>query len=253
MSKVYFIGAGPGDPDLITLKGKRLLDEADLVIYTGSLINPLLLTSLKASLCDSKDMTLEAIIRLIIKATNEGKKVVRLHTGDTSFYSAINEQIAYLRKEGIDYEVIPGVSSALAGSAVLGIELTIPELCQTVIFTRLEGKTTVPEKERLRELAKHNCTMVIFLSISMIDKVCEELIQGGFNNETPVVVIEKATWKEQRIIKGTINSISSLVKDAGITKTALIYVGDVLKATTEGIQKKSRLYDKDFSHCYRKK
>lgn len=251
MKKVYFIGAGPGDPELITIKGKRLLDNADVVIYTGSLINPAIIEGLSATIYDSKSMTLEEISEIILKAVNDNKKVVRLHTGDTSFYSAITEQIEILREKGIDYEVIPGVSSAVAGAAILGQELTIPELSQTVIFTRIEGKTPSSQREALRELARHNCTMVIFLSIAMIEKVCEELVKGGYSKDTEVVVIEKATWQDERIIRGTLETISLLVKNAGINKTALIYVGDVLKASKQALGKKSRLYDKDFAHTFR--
>ncbi|MCX8070516.1 MAG: precorrin-4 C(11)-methyltransferase [Thermodesulfovibrionales bacterium] len=251
MNKVYFIGAGPGDPELITVKGKRLLEEADVIIYTGSLVNRDLIKGLKATIYDSKGMNLEEISEIISNSVKENKKVVRLHTGDTSFYSAITEQIEILREKNIDYEVIPGVSSALAGAAVLGQELTIPELSQTVIFTRMEGRTPVSEKESIRELARHNCTMVIFLSVAMIDKVCDELLRGGYSADTEVVVIEKATWHEQKIIRGTLENIASLVKESGIIKTALIYVGDVLRASRESLKKKSKLYDKDFTHTYR--
>jgi len=247
MSKVYFIGAGPGDPELITIKGRRLLEAADVVIYAGSLVNPELLKGIRADIHDSSRLTLDEIINIIESAINKNRKVVRLHTGDTSFYSAISEQIERLRKLNIQYEVIPGVSSASAGAAVLGQELTIPEVSQTVILTRLEGRTHVPEKERLRELARHSATMVIFLSAAMIDRVQEELLHG-YPEDTPFVVIEKATWHEQRVIRGVLRDLSDKVKAAGIRKTALIYVGDALRASAGPLGRESRLYSKDFSH-----
>lgn len=251
MSKVYFIGAGPGDPDLITIKGRRLLDKADVVIYAGSLVNPTLLDGLKATIHNSASMNLDETTSIIRKSVESGKKVARLHTGDTSFYSAISEQIERLRELNIEYEIIPGVSSAMAGAAILGQELTIPEISQTVIFTRIEGRTPVPDSERLSELAKHKATMVIFLSVGMIEKVKGELLQG-YQEDTPVVIIEKATWPEQRMIRGTLNELDILVKEAGIKKTALIYVGESLRASETSLGKESKLYDKDFKHEYRK-
>jgi precorrin-4/cobalt-precorrin-4 C11-methyltransferase len=251
MSRVYFIGAGPGDPELITIKGRKILDNADVVIYAGSLVNPALLEGLKAEIYNSASMNLDETTGVIKKAVAEKKTVVRLHTGDTSFYSAISEQIERLRKLNIEYEVIPGVSSAMAGAAILGQELTIPEISQTVIFTRLEGKTPVPETEKLNELAKHKATMVIFLSVGMIEKVKNELLEG-YTENTPVVIIEKATWPEQRVIRGELKNLDSLVRDAGIKKTALIYVGESLRASSESLGKESKLYDKDFKHEYRK-
>jgi len=251
MSKVYFIGAGPGDPELITIKGRRLLDTADVVIYAGSLVNPELLNGIKAKTYNSASMTLDETTEIIKTSVSTGKMVVRLHTGDTSFYSAISEQIERLRDLNIEYEVVPGVSSAMAGAAILGQELTIPEISQTAIFTRLEGKTPVPETERLSELAKHKATMVIFLSVGMIEKVKEELLQGYAEN-TPVVIIEKASWPEQKVLRGQLKDIVNLVKDSGIKKTALIYVGESLRASSESLGKESKLYDKDFKHGYRK-
>jgi len=251
MSKVCFIGAGPGDPELITIKGRRILDEADVVIYTGSLVNPELLKGIKAEIYDSSKMALDEIVEIIKGSINKNKTVVRLHTGDTSFYSAISEQIERLRSLNIDYEVIPGVSSAMAGAAMLGQELTIPEISQTVIFTRIEGKTLVPESEKLSTLAKHRSTMVIFLSVGMIKKVRDELLQG-YPEDTPVVVIEKASWPEQKVVRGDLKNIVELVRDADIKKTALIYVGEALRASEKASGKVSRLYHKDFKHGYRK-
>ncbi|MDO9287269.1 MAG: precorrin-4 C(11)-methyltransferase [Thermodesulfovibrionales bacterium] len=251
MSKVYFIGAGPGDPELITVKGRKLLDSADVVIYAGSLVNPEMLKDIKAEVFDSSKLTLDEISGLIKNSISKNKMVVRLHTGDTSFYSAISEQIERLRDLNIGYEVIPGVSSAMAGAAILGQELTIPEISQTVIFTRMEGRTPVPETERLSELSKHKATMVVFLSAGMVEKVRDELLQG-YPENTPVVIIEKASWPEQRIVKGTLKNIAEVVKSAGIKKTALIYVGEALRASEKSLRKESRLYHKDFKHEYRK-
>ncbi len=248
---VYFVGAGPGDPELITLKGRRLLDAADVVIYAGSLVNPELLRGIRAEIFDSAKMDLDEIMGAIEGAARKGRTVVRLHTGDTSFYSAVSEQIERLRDLGIDYEVVPGVSSAMAGAAALKQELTIPEISQSVIFTRIEGRTPVPAAERLGDLARHKSTMVIFLSVGMIEKVRDELLEG-YDGETPFVVIERASWPEQKIVRGTLKEIAELVQKAGIRKTALIYVGESLSASAESLGKESKLYHKDFSHEYRK-
>ena len=251
MANIHFVGAGPGDPELITVKGRRLLDAADVVIYAGSLVNPALLHGIKAEIFDSASMNLDEIITVMQKAVTDGKTVVRLHTGDTSFYSAISEQIERLRELQIPYAVVPGVSSAMAGAAILGQELTIPEISQTVIFTRMEGRTPVPAQERLGSLAAHRATMAIFLSIGMIEKVRDELLQG-YPGNTPVVIIEKATWPEQRVLRGMLQDIVSVVKEAGIRKTALIYVGESLRASEASLGKESKLYHKDFQHEYRK-
>ncbi len=248
---VYFVGAGPGDPELVTLKGRRLLDAADIVIYAGSLVNPELLREIRAEIFDSAKMDLDEIIGVIEAAVRRKKMVVRLHTGDTSFYSAISEQIERLQSLGIDYEVVPGVSSAMAGAAILGQELTIPEISQTVIFTRMEGRTPVPESEKLAGLARHRATMVIFLSVGMIEKVRDELLTG-YDGETPFVVIERASWPQQKVVRGKLKDIAERVKDAGIRKTALIYVGESLRASEGPMGKESRLYHRNFSHGYRK-
>lgn len=248
---VSFVGAGPGDPELLTIRGRKLLDSAHVVIYAGSLVNRRLLRGLKAKIHDSAKMTLDEIIGIMKEAVAMKKRVVRLHTGDTAFYSAISEQIEKLQRLGIDYEVVPGVSSALAGAAALGQELTIPEISQTVIFTRMEGRTPVPRRERLSGLARHQASMVIFLSVGMIAKVVEELLKG-YPDTTPVVVIEKTSWPEQKIVRGTLKDIEDKVTQAGIRKTALIYVGEALRASEKALGKESRLYHKDFTHGYRK-
>lgn len=244
---VYFVGAGPGDPDLITIKGRRLLDEADVVIYAGSLVNPGILKGVSGEILDSSSMTLDQIVMTMKEASEAGRTVVRLHTGDTSFYSAISEQIERLRGLEIRCMVIPGVSSAMAGAAVLGQELTIPEISQTVIFTRIEGRTPVPDAERLSELAKHRATMVIFLSVEMIEKVQDELLKG-YSGDTPFVVIEKASWPGQRIVRGRLIDLVETVKKSSIRKTALIYIGESLRASEHPTGKESKLYNKDFKH-----
>jgi precorrin-4 C11-methyltransferase len=251
MSKVYFIGAGPGDPELITIKGRKILNGADVVIYAGSLVNPELLKDIKAEVHNSASMTLDEITEIICFSIEAGKTAVRLHSGDTSLYSAISEQIERLRKLNIEYEVIPGVSSAMAGAAILGQELTVPEISQTVIFTRLEGRTPVPEAERLSDLAKHKATMVIFLSVGMIKKVRDELLQG-YPENTPAVIIEKASWPAQKVVRGDLKDIVELVKNAGIKKTALIYVGEALRASEKSLGKESKLYHKEFKHGFRR-
>lgn len=245
---IYFVGAGAGDPELITLKGYKLLREADLVIYAGSLVNPRLLEYCKegARIENSAHMDLEAIVDLMVEADRKGETVVRLHTGDPSLYGATGEQMKRLRKLNIDFKVVPGVSSFLAAGAALKREFTVPDGTQTVILTRLAGRTPVPETEKLRDLARHKSTMAIFLSAGMIDSVVEELRQG-YSPETPVAVVEKASWPEERILQGQLQDLARLVKEAGIKKTALIFVGDFL--TRDGL---SKLYDKGFSHEYRK-
>lgn len=249
-TKIYFLSAGPGDPELITIKGRKLLDCADVIIYAGSLVNPDLLIGLNAQIYNSASMTLQEIVDLMVAEIAKNKLVVRLHTGDTAFYSAISEQIQRLKAKGIAFEIIPGVSSASAGASVLGQELTIPEVSQTVIFTRLRGKTPVPQRESLASLARHQATMVIFLSASLIKEVKEELLEG-YPPETPVAVVYKATWAEQKIIRGTLKDLDTLLRDVGIKKTALIYVGEALRASQEVLSKESKLYHKDFRHEFR--
>jgi precorrin-4/cobalt-precorrin-4 C11-methyltransferase len=245
--KVFIVGAGPGDPDLLTIKGKRLLKEADVVIYAGSLVHPDILQGLEAELFDSSKLNLDEIIGIISGKVEEGKKVVRLHSGDPSIYGAIKEQMARLDSLGIPYEIIPGVSSAMAVAAALKEEFTLPEVTQTLIITRLGGRTPVPDKEVLRRLSEIRASMLIFLSVGMIDEVVSELLRG-YPEDTPVAVVEKVTWPEERIIRGTLKDITEKVNDAGIEKTAVIAVGDFMR----GLKKASRLYDKDFSHGYRR-
>jgi precorrin-4/cobalt-precorrin-4 C11-methyltransferase len=246
---VHFVGAGPGDPELITVKGQRLLREADLVIFTGSLVPRALLDGLKAEIRDSAGMNLDEVFALLHKAWRDGKRIVRLHTGDPSIYGAINEQIALLRNYSIPFAVVPGVSSGLATAAALKTELTLPEVSQTVIFTRRGGRTPVPEGEALKSLAAHQATMMIFLSVGMIDEVVAELRAGGYPADTPVAIVEKVSWPEERQLRGTLATIADRVKAANITKTAIIAVGRVLAEGPPPVL--SKLYDKDFSHGYR--
>ncbi len=255
---VYFIGAGPGDPELLTLKGRRLLDGADVIVYAGSLVNPALLRGVRAELHDSAGMTLEETTRILREAALAGRLAVRLHSGDISYYSAITEQISLLEKEGISCLVVPGVSSLGAGCAALGQELTVPEVSQTVIVTRMAGRTPVPDREALCSLAAHQSSMVIFLSSAMIEEAARELRGGGYPPETPVVIVERASWPEERIIRGSLSDIAQKASEAGIRKTALIYVGEALSARNgessgrpEKPARRSKLYDKDFCHEYR--
>lgn len=243
---VYFIGAGPGDPELITVKGARLIGEADLVIYTGSLVNPELLTYCKpaARIHNSAGMDLGQIIGLIKEAVAAGEKVARVHTGDPSLYGAIQEQMDALKEAGIPCQVIPGVSSFLAAAAAIPHELTLPGITQTVILTRLGGRTPVPREENLAGLASHGATMCIFLSIHDMEKVITELVAGGYGADTPVIVVEKASWPEERVIEGNLRDIAGRVAEAGIKKTALIMVGPAFGASYQP----SLLYDREFSH-----
>lgn len=247
---VYFVGAGPGDPELITVRGQRLLVEADLVVYAGSLVPKALVEGLKAEVRDSANLHLEEIVELMANAWAAGKRVVRLHTGDPSIYGAIKEQMAALDSRGISYRVVPGVSSATAAAAALEAELTLPEVSQTVIITRRAGRTPVPAGQDLASLASHQATMLILLSVGMIAEVVADLLAGGYPPETPVAVVEKVSWPEQRIIRATLSTIAEKVGEAGINKTAIIAVGRVFAALPP--EALSKLYDKGFSHGCRK-
>lgn len=247
---IIFLGAGPGDPELITLKGRRLLDEADIVVYAGSLVNPLLLEGIKADIFDSAGMDLDEIIRIMAAGYGAGKRVVRLHTGDPAIYGAIREQMLCLAKKNIPYDVVPGVSSALAAAAALNVELTVPEVTQTVIFTRQAGRTPVPEAESLQKLAAIGGSLCIFLSVTMMEKVVAELRAGGYSDETPVAVVAKASWPDQQVVRGTLADIGGKIAGSAIRKTAMILVG---RALADESTAASRLYDAGFSHEYRRK
>lgn len=248
--QVHIVGAGPGDPELITRKGAHLLETADVIIYAGSLVNPALLELAKdgAEIHNSASMTLPEVIRTIEAAVQVKKSVVRLHTGDPAIYGAIQEQMDELDAKGISYEVVPGVSSFLATAAALKQEYTLPGITQTVIITRNEGRTPMPEREKLRSLAEHQATMCIFLSITMLDAVVAELITGGYPASTPIAIVQRASWPEQKIVRGTLETIVEAVSDKDIDRTAMIVVSHALDADYE----LSRLYAPEFSHGFRK-
>ncbi len=248
--KVIFIGAGPGDPELLTIKGQKAIKNADIIIYAGSLVNKEILNYAKkeAEIYNSASMNLKEILEVMDKETEKGKNIARVHTGDPSIYGAIGEQIQFLKKNRIQFEIIPGVSSLFGTAAALETELTLPEISQTVIITRPGGRTPKPQKEAIKELAKHNATMCIFLGVHMIEKVVDELSKH-YTPDTPVAVVKKATWKDQKIIKGTLKNIADKVKNAKIEKTAIIVVGEVLDPQTIT---PSKLYDPEFTHEYRK-
>lgn len=246
---VYFIGAGPGDPELLTLKGKRLIDAADVIIYAGSLVNEKVLQGRKkdAKVYNSAYMHLDEVLDVIRQAEANGLMTARVHTGDPSIFGAIREQMDALDAWGIRYEVVPGVSSFLGAAAVLKKEYTLPGVSQTVILTRMEGRTPVPEKERLIDLAAHNATMIIFLSVGMIETLAQTL-REVYRPTTPVAVVYKATWPDQQIVRGDLTNIADKVRGAGITKTALTIVGDFMGDDYD----LSKLYDKTFTTEFRK-
>lgn len=241
---VYFVGAGSGAVDLITLRGKQLLEQADMVIYAGSLVNPELLQFAKENceIYDSSQMYLEQITGRMERAWKKGWDVVRLHTGDPCIYGAIREQMDRLDGLGIPYEVCPGVSSFCGAAAALKAEYTLPGVSQTVIITRMAGRTPGVEKESIRELAMHGSTMVIFLSAAKLNELTEELLAGGYRPDTPAAVVYKATWREEKIIRCPLKEIAERARQEGIDRTALIAVGDFLGEDYE----LSKLYDKDF-------
>ena len=250
MSKVHFVGAGPGDVELITLKGYKQLSEADVVIYAGSLVNPDLLNYCKkgAEIHDSASMHLMEIIDVMEAGVKTGKDVVRLQTGDFSIYGSIREQIEEMKKRGIEFDCTPGVSSFLGAASSIGAEYTVPEVSQSLIITRMAGRTPVPDRESLKSYAQHRTSMAIFLSVQGIEKVVSELIEGGYPPETPVAVIYKATWPDEKKVFGDLTNIAEKVKEAKIRKTALILVGDFLGQEFYY----SKLYHADFQHEFRR-
>jgi len=246
---VAFIGAGPGAADLITVRGLNRIKHAACIIYAGSLVNKEIFDGCRAPLHDSASMHLEEITSLMIETCRQGGNVARVHTGDPALFGAIKEQIMRLDKAGVDYEIIPGVTSAFGAAAALGAELTLPEVTQTVIFTRRGGRTPVPEEEALSKLAVHGATMIIFLSVAMIDDVVSELVEGAYTRETPATVVMRATWPNEKIVRGTLGDIAAKVKIEGIRKTALICVGDVFGDA--GFKTDSKLYNRAFTHGHR--
>lgn len=247
---VYFVGAGTGAVDLITVRGMRLLEQADVIIYAGSLVNPELLNYAKAEceVYNSATLTLDEVIGIIKKSENEGKTIVRLHTGDPSVYGAVREQMDELDHLGISYESCPGVSACFGAAASLNLEYTLPDISQSLIITRMEGKTKVPEKESIESFAAHQSTMAIYLSTGMLEILCQRLIDGGYKTDTPAALVYKATWPEEEAYTGTIATLPQIAKEHGITKTALVLVGDVIKHQN---YQKSRLYAPDFSTEFR--
>ena len=227
---VHFVGAGSGAVDLITVRGAKLLEQADVIIYAGSLVNPELLSYAKpgCEIHNSAKMTLEEVIAVIRGAEAAGKTTVRLHTGDSSIYGAVREQFDELEKLGISYDVCPGVSAFCGAAAALRAEYTLPDVSQTVIITRAAGKTPVPERESIHALAAHQATMVLFLSTSLTDKLQQELLAGGYDESTPAAVVYKATWSEEKIFRCTVGTLHKTVTENGLTKTSLIVVGSCL-------------------------
>ncbi|RHX78636.1 precorrin-4 C(11)-methyltransferase [Leptospira yasudae] len=248
--KVYIIGAGPGDPELITIKGARLVETCPVVLYTGSLVPTAVIESAKkdAIVLDSSNMTLDDILEVILQAKEKNQDVARVHTGDPSIFGSTAEQMRRFDSLNIEYEIVPGVSSFTAAAAVLGKELTLPEVSQTVIITRAEGRTPMPEKERLEILAQSGATLTLFLSVLHIRKIVEQLTPF-YGAECPVAVVQRATWPEQKILTGTLGDISERVKAEKISSTAIIFVGPVLDCRDFA---DSRLYSADFSHGFRK-
>lgn len=246
---VNFVGAGPGAADLITVRGQKLLMEADVIIYAGSLVNPehLEIARPGCEIYNSASMTLEEVIEVMKAAEAQGKMTVRLHTGDPSIYGAIREQMNLLDAIGIGYKVIPGVSSAFGAAATLKAEYTLPDVSQTVIITRMAGRTPVPEREEISLLAQHQATMVIFLSSGLLEPLRERLLTGGYKADTPAAIVYKATWPDEKIYRGTVDTLPQIAEEHGITKTALIVVGNFLGDSYN----RSKLYDPTFTHEFR--
>lgn len=246
---INFVGAGPGAADLITIRGHKLLSEADVIIYAGSLVNPQLLDYKKESceVYNSAYLTLEEVLDVMEKAEQQNKMTVRLHTGDPSIYGAIREQMDLLDKKNILYSVTPGVSSFIGAASSLNAEFTLPNVSQTVILTRMEGRTPVPSKEDISLLAAHNATMVVFLSTAMIGKLSEKLINGGYLPSTKAAIVYKATWEDEKVVRTTVADLQRAADENNIKKTALILVGEFLGSEYE----RSRLYDPTFTHEFR--
>lgn len=248
---VHFVGAGPGAPDLITLRGKKLLEQADVIIYAGSLVNPALLEEKKegCQVYNSAVMTLEQVLAVMEQAEKAGLDVVRLHTGDPCLYGAIREQMDALDQMGIAYDDCPGVSSFSGAAAALNMEYTLPDVSQSVIITRMAGRTPVPERESIASFAAHRATMVVFLSTGLLEELSRELVAGGYTEDTPAAIVYKASWPEEKTFRCTVGTLAQTAKENGITKTALMIIGD---AVTQGNYRRSDLYHPAFSTEYRK-
>ncbi len=249
---VYFVGCGPGDPELITLKAKNLMERADVIVYSGSLIHPRILEYARhnVQLYDASRISREEITRILTDSAKSGMLVIRLHDGDPTIFSTIREQIDKLEELGLRCKVVPGVTSLLAAAAEMNIELTVPGITQTLIVSRAESRTTVPRRERISELSKHRGTLIFYLSVHLIDKIIKELLEGGaYTKDTPVAVVYRATWDDQVIIRGILEDIAKKVMQAKITRSALVFIGDVLAPTK---YEYSKVYDAAFAHSYRK-
>lgn len=247
---VDFVGCGPGDPDLITVKAKKILQSAKVVVYSGSLIPPKILDMCKkAEIHDASGMVRKEITDILVAGSRAKKNTVRLHDGDPTIYGAIREQMDALAKEGIESRIVPGVTSFLASAAALGAQLTLPGVTQTIIVTRAEKRTKVPKKEQIKALAGHGATMVFYLSIHLIDSVVKQALEGGYKKTTPAAVVYRASWEDQKVLVGTLGDIVGKVRAAKITRTAIIVIGDVVAPSSYEF---SRLYDASFAHGYRK-
>ena len=246
---IHFVGAGSGAADLITVRGANMLQDADVIIYAGSLVNPALLDYAKegCEIHNSAHMTLEEVIDVMKAAEAVGKTTVRLHTGDPSLYGAHREQMDLLDEAGIAYDVVPGVSSFCGAAAALKAEYTLPNVSQSVIITRMEGRTPVPEGEKLCKMASHGCTMVLFLSTSLLDGAVEELLEGGYSPDTPAAIVYKATWPDEQVWRCTVGTLAETARQVGVKNTALICIGGFLGDAYE----RSRLYDPTFTHMFR--
>mgnify|MGYP001622950229 FL=1 len=246
---VHFVGAGPGGPDLITLRGAELLQQADCVVYAGSLVNPALLGFVREGVpvYNSAHMTLEQVLEVLEQAERSGGHTVRLHTGDPCLYGAVREQMDQLDRRGIPWDVTPGVSSFCGAAAAAGVEYTLPGVSQSVIITRMAGRTPVPERESIASLARHGCTMVVFLSAGMLEGLSAELLRGAYTPDTPAALVYKATWPEEKVVHCTVGTLAQAGRDHHISKTALVLVGDFLSHQYQ----RSLLYHPGFSTEYR--
>lgn len=248
---IHFVGAGSGAADLITLRGKKFLEEADIVIYAGSLVNPQLLEYTKqgCNIYNSAKMTLEEVLEVMTGAEEEGKTTVRLHTGDPCLYGAIREQMDVLDEKGIAYDYCPGVSSFCGAASALNLEYTLPNVSQSVIITRMAGRTPVPEKESIESFAAHHATMVVFLSTGLLEELSKRLMEGGYEPDTPAAIVYKATWEDEKSFVCTVATLAQTAKENGITKTALMIIGD---AVAHHSYERSKLYDPGFTTEFRK-
>ena len=247
---IHFVGAGPGSPDLITVRGKQYLEEADVIIYAGSLVNPQLLEYSKdiCTIHNSAKMTLEEVLDVIFAAEEKGLTTVRLHTGDPSLYGAIREQMDVLEEKNIAFDYCPGVSSFCGAASALNLEYTLPDVSQSVIITRMEGRTPVPEKESIQSFAAHHATMVVFLSTGMLEELSRRLIEGGYTADTPAAIVYKATWEDQKTFVCTVGTLAQTAKENNITKTALMIIGDVV---AHSHYNRSELYNPAFTTEFR--